>query len=521
MDNPEPRAQYLNVVLRQIDRTALRIPRFQRSFVWGERDVLELLGSIEKGYPIGSILTWKIDGADEYFSGFRETPFPPAGDSLGGYEVVLDGAQRLSSLYGCLRNAEAGDIYRVVYDLRAREFVHAGSVAVEGGWHVPMSALFDSRRFLAVQGTISELDDGETLLPRALDLYSTFQDYQVPIIALSNAPLEDVVEVFRRVNSSGTPLSPVDFVRALTWQSSFDLEETFEDFAARYEGTPLEGFSEDFLIRCLAITAGLSLDSRDVVQLKALSNRHGGLDGEIAEMRVALDVLAGLLAPLNIRGMKEIPYEVQRLLLFALVHYGMADSADEVWSWFWRSTFAEEHQSKPESYTTRLINAMRAGDASLALDIRKPIDSRLLAERTRRAGSAVTVGFDLLLRNRGARSLISGEIVDQQSGVHGLLFDRSELVPEDGGETPSARILANLVLFSPPDAEAWRSIRPEMSLSGLYEVCEARTGSAEEIWRSQGLVPPFDTLSPIALLERRSAELLGGIIGGDVPAMRP
>ncbi len=214
MDNPEPRAQYLNVVLRQIARTALRIPRFQRHFVWDERDVIELLGSIQRGYPIGSVLTWRVEASDEYFSGFRHDPFPEADDALATFEVVLDGAQRLSSLYGCLRNAAASPIYRVVFDTRNQSFHHAS--AHVDPWQIPMDALFDSRRFLEVQATISTLADSEDLLPRALDLYSTFQDYQIPIIAISNAVLEDVVEVFRRVNSSGTPLSSVDFVRALT-----------------------------------------------------------------------------------------------------------------------------------------------------------------------------------------------------------------------------------------------------------------------------------------------------------------
>ena len=75
MENPEPRSQYLNAVLRQIERTAFRIPRFQREFVWGQRDILDLLESIENGYPIGSILTWRVEGSDDYFSGFRTSPF--------------------------------------------------------------------------------------------------------------------------------------------------------------------------------------------------------------------------------------------------------------------------------------------------------------------------------------------------------------------------------------------------------------------------------------------------------------
>lgn len=507
MDNPEPRAQYLNIVLRQIARTALRIPRFQRHFVWDERDVIELLGSIQKGYPIGSVLTWRVEAGDDYFSGFRHDPFPVADDSVVTFEVVLDGAQRLSSLYGCLRNAGANPIYQVVFDVRSETFLH-GPTSLGEPWQIPMESLFDSRRFLEVQAAIAELDDGEELLPRALELYSTFQDYQIPIIAIANAVLEDVVEVFRRVNSSGTPLSSVDFVRALTWQSSFDLEETFDVFAERYQGTPLEGLTEDFLVRCLAIAAGLSLDARDVGQLKALSNRQNGLTHEISQMQSALDSVADFLVRLQIRGMREVPYDVQRLLLFSLKLYQLPVSDDQLEDWFWRSTFAEEHQSKPESYVTRLVREMRAGNHAAALEVRKPIEPDLFVTRTRRAGSAVATGFDLLLRNTGARSLLSGEALAEADALHGLLFSRTELVGL-ASEAPSrAGLLANIVLLSPTDANEWKALRRSGSLQELFAVCEERTGDAHEIWGSQGLEESLD-VAPASLLRNRSFALLG------------
>jgi hypothetical protein len=515
MDNPEPRAQYLNVVLRQVARTALRIPRFQRHFVWNERDVIELLGSIQKGYPIGSVLTWRVEATDEYFSGFRNDPFPVADENLSTFEVVLDGAQRLSSLYGCLRNAEANSIYQVAFDTRNELFQHYELEKLED-WLIPMDTLFDSRRFLSVQAKLSVLDDADELLPRALDLYSTFQDYQIPIIAISNAVLEDVVEVFRRVNSSGTPLSSVDFVRALTWQSSFDLEETFDELAESFQGTPLEGFTEDFLVRCLSIAAGLSLDSRDVGQLKDLSTRQGGLSGEISSMKTALEKVGLFLSRLNIQGMHEVPYEVQRLLLFSLKLYELDVTEDDLDSWFWRSTFAEEHQSKPDSYVTRLVRAMREGEAQPALEVRKPIDPDLLAVRGRRAGSAVAIGFDLLLRRLCARSLLSGDEIAVREGLHGSLLNKAELAEasSQGLRVPSGGPVANLILLSPVDAVEWRSLRKQKSLPELFKLCQDRTGRAAEIWASQGLIDPH-SLTPTEILRGRSASLMSEVLPVD------
>lgn len=511
MENPEPRAQYLNVVLRQIERTSLRIPRFQRHFVWGESDVLELLGSIKMGYPIGSILTWRVEAGDDYFSGFRRGPFPEADQDLHSFEVILDGAQRLSSLYGCLKSPGDDSVYRVFYDLKAEQFVHQSSLRELEPWHVPMSALFDSRAFLHTQGEIAALNDGEELLPRALDLFSTFQDYQIPIIALSNAVLEDVVEVFRRVNSSGTPLSSVDFVRALTWQSSFDLEETFASFAERYQGTSLEGLSEEFLIRCLAIASGLSLDTREVVQLKELSNRPGGLVTEVANMADALDRMAQFLQRLEITAISEVPYEVQRLILFGAMYFDVDVDPAVLESWLWRSTFAEEHQSKPESYTTRLIRDLRQGNVAEALDVRKPLELDLFAYRARRAGSAVTTGFDLLLRRNQARSLLSGEALAPSTGMHGLLFSRVQLEQSLGTPVPNVGLLANLVLLSPNDAARWRQSRPTMDIAALFDLCEEETGAASEIWTSQGVSRDVPR-DPIAALEERSRVLMGEVL---------
>ncbi|PZE55700.1 DUF262 domain-containing protein [Curtobacterium sp. MCLR17_044] len=511
MDNPEPRAQYLNVVLRLIERTSLRIPRFQRHFVWGEKEVIDLMGSIQKGYPIGSVLTWKVEASDEYFSGFRELPFPPADEAMRSFEVILDGAQRLSSLYGCLKDPSSDPVYRVFYDLRTRQFQHRTELHHVQAWHLPMDTLFDSRKFLAIQSAIADLEDGEELLPRALDLYSTFQDYQVPIIALSNAALEDVVEVFRRINSSGTPLSSVDFVRALTWRSSFDLEETFEDFEERYQGTPLEGLTEDFLVRCLSIASELSLDTRDVIQLKALSNREGGLGSEVESMTAALDEVAQFIGHIGIAGVHEIPYEIQRLLLFAMKHADVDVAEDELERWFWKSTFAEEHQGKPESYTSRLVRELRHGNVAPALEVRKSVDPLLFADRVRRAGSAVALGFDLLMRKSAVRSLLSGTEISGAEALHGILFSRQELelAGMDGVKSPS--YLANLVLLSREDAAEWKTLRSTHSLSDIYVLAATRYADADLVWENQAVLVGLEE-EPILALRTRSQALLARVV---------
>lgn len=519
MQNPEPRAQYLNTVLRLIDRTSLRIPRFQRDFVWGESNVVELLGSIKKGYPIGSVLTWRVESKDDYFSGYREDAFPSADESLTSFEVILDGAQRLSSLYGCLRNPAANTVYDMHYDLRGETFSHSSSVNRIEPWFVPMASLFDSRRFLQVQAKVMDLDDGEKLLARVLDLYTTFQEYQIPIIALSNTTLEDVVEVFRRVNSSGTALSTVDFVRALTWQSNFDLEETFAVFAARYRGSALEDVTDEFLIRCLAISAGLSLDSRDVLQLERRSRDAGGLSDEVTSMQDALDRVEHFIAEFGMRQISDVPYEVQRLLLFTVFFYEPNFDRRQLEIWLWESTFAEEYQSKPDSYITRLVKMITTGDVTQALAVRKPIDEAIFATKLRRGGSAITLGFDLLMRKPEVRSLLSNAPIGNNPS-YSTLYSRHELAAAGFEGKQSSNRLANLIVLSVDDATAWADLRATKSVEEIHAECLRSDETAAHTWRMQGLIAPVGS-DPVAVLRSRSEALLDRALGRGEFNIRP
>lgn len=487
MESPEPRAQYLNVVLRHIDRTALRIPRFQRHFVWGERDVLELLESIKKGYPIGSILTWRVNKKSEYFSGYRTDTFPKIDEGLESFEVILDGAQRLSSLYGTLKNPKNDRVYKVHYDTRQEKFFHSADGEEGKKWNVPMSSLFDSREFLSVQAQMSISDDSDVILPRALDLYSTFQDYQIPFIALSNAELEDVVEVFRRVNSSGTPLSSVDFVRALTWDSRFDLEETFQGIIEEFQGTSLDGLTEELLIRFLAIASGIPLGARDVLLLQGLSKRKQGLTSEVNRMRCALGRMASLLGKMGIRSLSDIPYEAQRVILFSLMYFESPINRRSIESWIWASTFAEEHQSKPESYFNRLVKNIRDQNIEQAMRVDKRVDDHLFAVRPRRANAAVTAGFDLLLRRRGARSLISGKPVDPAIDVYLPIFTKEQIERGHSGVKVSPLILANLILVGVDEVEEWRKLNEAGGVNNAFVTAYKNMDDAASAWRTQGI----------------------------------
>ena len=83
-------------ILNQIDLGSYALPEFQRGYVWNREQVKRLIMSLYKGYPIGGLLIWvtKTDSSITRGNG-QLTP--------GVVNLILDGQQRITSLYGIIR----------------------------------------------------------------------------------------------------------------------------------------------------------------------------------------------------------------------------------------------------------------------------------------------------------------------------------------------------------------------------------------------------------------------------------
>ena len=90
MQQPQPFAQPFSALMHQIETGVIKIPQFQRNFIWDKRKSAKLVDSLLKGYPIGTFIFWKTK--EELRSirnlGDVELPSTPAGDYI---QYVLDG----------------------------------------------------------------------------------------------------------------------------------------------------------------------------------------------------------------------------------------------------------------------------------------------------------------------------------------------------------------------------------------------------------------------------------------------
>src|SRR5215212_6030319 len=98
----DPHVQFLSQILEEIGGGGLQVPRFQRPLVWNWERRLELLRSIRDGIPIGAIMVWRtntviIDCYEKLGPHVLQEPAPGM-----TRQYILDGVQRLSTLYGAL-----------------------------------------------------------------------------------------------------------------------------------------------------------------------------------------------------------------------------------------------------------------------------------------------------------------------------------------------------------------------------------------------------------------------------------
>ena len=86
----------VNAILSQIDLGSYALPVFQRGYVWNRDQVRKLMYSLYRGYPVGQLLVWDTPTDSTITKG--DGPL-----TAGHVNLILDGQQRITSLYGLFR----------------------------------------------------------------------------------------------------------------------------------------------------------------------------------------------------------------------------------------------------------------------------------------------------------------------------------------------------------------------------------------------------------------------------------
>lgn len=210
----------------------IRVPHFQRDFRWGWEDVRRLFDSIEKGYPIGSLLLWQREAPAQTLQlGALQIRAPKTDNALW----VVDGQQRLTSLANALHNDGAAKAeFALAYDLRQDQEGFVRTPATDDPLIIPLPVLFNLQlllRWFSEHSEISEYLDQATSVTRRI------RQFEVPAYKVSQEDPRVLQDIFDRMNNYGKRLSRAEVFSALNAGDESLREEsiTFNRIAERID----------------------------------------------------------------------------------------------------------------------------------------------------------------------------------------------------------------------------------------------------------------------------------------------
>ena len=263
----------VTTLLGQIETGQIGLPELQRPFVWDRKQVRDLLDSLYKGYPAGYFLLWQAT------PGVGSTRIGAEGKQAEPSLLVVDGQQRLTSLYAVFKGApvytedfEKVHIRISFNPVRERFEVANSQTANDPEWVEDVSTLLHSATSVygLINGYLERLGADRELPPELKDRVAlnlqrlvSLNAYTFTAIQLSyELPVEEVAEIFVRVNSKGTQLDQADFILTLMsvyWDTG---RKQLEDFcrAAKVPSAgpgPFNWFIEPKPDQLLRVAVGL------------------------------------------------------------------------------------------------------------------------------------------------------------------------------------------------------------------------------------------------------------------------
>ncbi len=341
----KPEREYLREVVAKLQNETYAIPAFQRDFVWGKSQVLDLFDSISKGYPIGSIILWKPMSDDTLPIKDVVTEEISEASKAGYY--ILDGRQRTTTFYGCVSDIEGKPaVFELYYDLDEDDFVYkTGGRKKHRLYRV--CDLYDTLKMLGVlqelMGSGDKSPDMENKISRLKEINMILQSYEIGEIIIENCPLEDSSTVFSRINSKGTDISKVDMIQALSYKNkdSVLLSNEIDEIIASLSTYGFSNIKTDDILNCCYKYVGRNYYENNV--MKALLNAD--LKEFIPQLKEDIKRTVDFLNKrCGVVSYKLLPYNRQLIALtsfFKEYQNPTDEQLREIEKWFFYTTYQQ------------------------------------------------------------------------------------------------------------------------------------------------------------------------------------
>ncbi|MET4273464.1 MULTISPECIES: DUF262 domain-containing protein [unclassified Bradyrhizobium] len=465
-------------IVDQVLRGQIRIPAFQRGFVWEPDRVAYLMDSIYKMYPFGSLLFWRTREKLKFERDLGPFVLPePKADYPVDY--VLDGQQRVTSIFGVFQNdlkmENKNSWLNIFFDTKAEsgaqdtQFVALSDSEADPGRYFPMKALFDT---VAYRTATKDLKDEEA--KRIDEMQSVFKEMRVPVQYSATEDRATVAIIFERVNRQGVALDTLQLLSAWTWSEEFALQEQFSDLADELEPFGFKDVGEDttLLLRCCSAVLTGDASPEALITLNGAKVR-ASFDQIMNGVKYAVDYMRVHFAAEQLANLPFSTMLIPLAVFFAVPGTKEAkytgDQRAQINRWFWRSAFSKRYSSGVIRNLNTDIEEMRKlkdEEPSALGEFGYSIEPVFFLENTFGMGSVNTKTFILMLAQNKPLSFISGAPIDLAKTLK--QSNRTEfhhMMPRDflkqtGQTNLNDSLLANMCFLSRSDNRELGGVAP-------------------------------------------------------------
>jgi len=348
----------LMALLHQLQSGELQVPRFQRDFVWSVKKTRDLLDSMYKEFPIGTFFLWRAPTDLPYLCRPLDELDLPAPKPNSPTSYILDGQQRLISLYVTIVGLKyrSRDYGRICLDLdaatrfdRNHEEDQQEDIFVyrtpDNERYVRVCDLVHDTRHLEIYDKLQDMRKAAFIKGRQI-----FMAYPFSVVWIQEQELADAIVIFQRINQGGKRLSRYDLVCANIWAEDFDFRKKVADLNERFSKGGFGRLDENVYTQTfsLAISDRCTTAAELAMDTKAIRNIW---DRVVQAIELAIDFVS---TNFGVKRFEFLPY---RGLLVVIAYYffhrsSSALSAEErqaIWSWFWQVALSERYGSTSPS----------------------------------------------------------------------------------------------------------------------------------------------------------------------------
>lgn len=407
---PKPNSKTYDELITDVKDGLIKVPKFQREFVWDIWKTAGLLDSILKGYPIGTFILWETDQRmnDVKNIGNLQLPETPDGRKV---QYVLDGQQRITSLFAAYSGAKIQkpgekkitDYEDIVVNLDDDLDENEDQIVTVKDEAANAVSLHNVLQFdFEMSKKLSEEGYSDDQISKINKYWKAFTTYAFSTVALRKNDIASAIEVFTRINTGGKVLTLFEIMSAKTYDETqgFDMQVHWDSFQKKLSEIKFEQISPTVILQLLSLKISESKEcKRKTILTLEKSDIIDNWDDGLSAIQSAIDYVRTVL---RIPVSQLLPYDTL-LVPFAYFYLvaGEAPNGQQrkyLEELFWRSALSQRYSSATES--------------KLAADIKR-VDQIIEGKKPSYSDLRVSIGSleDLIETNFSAGNAICKSIL--------------------------------------------------------------------------------------------------------------